>query len=84
VEVNAYLPAIALGYYYLNKQVQNYSSHNTPWDIHDSYRSNTVHLESIQLIVNNKLHTINTTMNSANHWTLDTAEKQHLVSGEHY
>jgi len=81
VEVNAYLPAIALGYLLSEQAGSNYSSHNTPWDIHDSYRSNTVHLESIQLIVNNKLHTINTTMNSANHWTLDTAEKQHLVSG---
>jgi 3-methylcrotonyl-CoA carboxylase alpha subunit len=81
VEVDSYLPAIALGYLLSGQADCKHSANNTPWDIHDSFRSNLIHQPSIEFIVNDKVHTISTTMSSPNQWTLNNNGKQHVVSG---
>lgn len=81
VEVDTYLPAIALAYLLSERTNCEDSLENTPWGIHDNFRSNLVHKQSIALVINDKIHTISTTMNSANQWILDYNSKQHVVSG---
>ncbi len=81
VDIDTYLPVIALGYLLSEQNRSEDHSQNTAWNTHDSYRSNSVHKESIELLVNDKLHTIITSMSSLNTWSLDTISKHHVVSG---
>jgi 3-methylcrotonyl-CoA carboxylase alpha subunit len=81
VEVDTYLPAIALAYLLSERANCEDSLENTPWGIYDGFRSNLVHQQSIALVINDKIHTVSTTMNSANQWILDNNGKQHVVSG---
>ncbi|MFT7259943.1 MAG: 3-methylcrotonyl-CoA carboxylase alpha subunit [Glaciecola sp.] len=81
VDVDTYLPAIALGYLLSEQKGLQDNLQNAAWNTHDSYRSNLVHKESIELLVNDKLHTIITSMRSPNTWVLDTISGQHVVSG---
>jgi len=81
VEANTYLPAIVLGYLLSEQADCKDSPENTPWDTNDSFRNNLVYQQSIELVVNDKIHTVSTTMTSANQWTLDNNGKQHVVFG---
>jgi 3-methylcrotonyl-CoA carboxylase alpha subunit len=81
VDVDTYLPAIALGYLLSEQESAEDNAQNTAWNTHDSYRSNLVHKESIELLVNDKLHTIITSMSNPNTWTLNTISEQHVISG---
>ena len=81
VDVDTYLPAIALGYLLSEQKGLQDNLQNAAWNTHDSYRSNLVHKESIELLINDKLHTIITSMSSPNTWSLNTISGQHVVSG---
>jgi 3-methylcrotonyl-CoA carboxylase alpha subunit len=81
VEVATYLPAIALAYL-LSEQINCEDSlENTPWGVYDSFRSNLLHQRAIVLVVNDKIHTVSTTMNSANQWVLDINGEHQVISG---
>jgi 3-methylcrotonyl-CoA carboxylase alpha subunit len=81
VDTDTYLPAIALGYLLSEQNGSEDDPQNTAWNTHDSYRSNLEHKESIELLVNDKLHTIIASMISLNTWSLNTISEHHVVSG---
>jgi 3-methylcrotonyl-CoA carboxylase alpha subunit len=82
VDVDTYLPVITLGYLLSEQKSSEDDLKNTDWNTHDSYRSNLVHKESIELVVNDKPHTIISSISGANTWSLNTISKQYVVSGK--
>jgi 3-methylcrotonyl-CoA carboxylase alpha subunit len=86
VDVDTYLPAIVLGYLLSEQNQLEGKPEDSPWNIHDSYRSNLAHPEIIELLVNDKLYSVSATMNialveSPQQWTLHINEVEMTVSG---
>lgn len=86
VDVDTYLPAIVLGYLLSEQNQLEGKPEDSPWNIHDSYRSNLAHPEIIDLLVNDKLYSVSATTNialveSPQQWTLHINEVEMTVSG---
>lgn len=86
VDVDTYLPAVVLGYLLSERNQLEGEPEDSPWNIHDSYRSNLAHPELIELLVNDKLYSASATMNialaeSAKDWTLTINGEKFTVSG---
>jgi len=86
VDVDTFLPAIVLGYLLSEDYKLKGEAHDSPWNIHDSYRSNMVHPACIELLVNDELHSVRATMNKglaegSKHWTLSVNGENITVSG---
>jgi 3-methylcrotonyl-CoA carboxylase alpha subunit len=86
VDVDTYLPAIVLGYLLSEQNQLEGEPKDSPWNIHDSYRSNLAHPELIELLVNDKLYSVSATMNiglteNVKHWNLSINGENISVSG---
>lgn len=86
VDVDTYLPAIVLGSLLSEQKQLKGEPEDSPWNIHDSYRSNLAHPELIELLVNDKLYRVSATMNialaeSSKSWTLSINGENITVSG---
>lgn len=86
VDVDTFLPAIVLGYLLSEHYKLEGEPQDSPWNIHDSYRSNLAHPELIELLVNEELYSVSATMNSAvaestKHWTLAINGEKVIVAG---
>ncbi|WP_412973051.1 acetyl/propionyl/methylcrotonyl-CoA carboxylase subunit alpha [Glaciecola sp. MF2-115] len=85
VEVDKYLPALLLGQLLLEHNSISADSEGvlqtSPWQKHDSYRSNLSHKSALELTVNDKNYTAFTTINADRSWMISIDEREYLASG---
>lgn len=75
-----YLPSLVLAHL-LFEQRETQGIAKTPWEQHDCYRSNLVHNESVEIIVNGTQYAVNTVKKSESTWELTLNEQKIIVSG---
>lgn len=89
VDTATYLPHLALAHLLFeeseesagNKENEGSHSADTPWSRKDSYRSNLVHSEKLDLIVNEQSFALSIVKRKKSAWRLNMGEQESSISG---
>ena len=85
VDADTYLPAIILGQLLIEQNSTHADSEvlsqTSPWQTHDSYRSNLIHKNVIELNINEKDYSVVTSIESENCWNIHIDGRECIVTG---